>query len=372
MIWSEIVGQTEVITWLQKAIESGRLSHAYLFWGPTGVGKRTIAKVFASALNCRDGGCGSCLSCIKIDHETHPDIFFIEPEGNFLNIDQIRELQREVSLKPFEGKIKVCILDEVDRMTSPAANALLKTLEEPPPDLIFILITANLEGILPTIVSRCQLIRFKLVPSSKMVDILAAKYGMSRGQARLITLVSGGILGNALSLAASPWRLRRREIVLDIVEGIWDAGAVELSEAAGRLISEVKRPLRDLKEIQKKELETIEDLAFNKAHAMRMRKRLDQRYKRETSHQERQGFEEILNILASWYRDLLILTPIYRGENLLVNMDRIESLKRLSRNISLSQAQKAIEIIEGTKQLMRFNVNMHLAFEVMLFKLQEV
>jgi DNA polymerase-3 subunit delta' len=163
MIWQQISGQPEAVSRLRKFIETGALSHAYLFHGPPGVGKLTCAHLFAAAINCEKGGCGECPTCLKILNDTHPDVAIIEPQGNYLFIDQIRQISRGVFLKPFEAGKKVYILRDVDRMTPEAANAFLKGLEEPPPQVIFVLVTSNLDGVIPTLVSRCQVVFFRHV-----------------------------------------------------------------------------------------------------------------------------------------------------------------------------------------------------------------
>lgn len=370
MVWDNVFGQQEAIDVLRRALESNSLSHAYLFFGPPGVGKRTVAKGLASVLNCEKGGCGGCPSCLKVAHETHPDVFHIEPEGNFITIGQVRELQHEAELKPFEGFRKVCVVDDVDSLTSEAASALLKILEEPPSDLTLALLATNLEGVLPTIVSRCQLVRFKAIPPGRMAEILVANYGFPPERARLLTKISGGILGDALDLANSPWRLERRGVILGIAQGIPRADALELAEAAEELILEVERPLERLKVRQERELKEARELAFDNSHAAYLKRRFGDKHKRERNRWKRRGFEEILDIFASWYRDLMILVETF-DENLLVNVDQVERLKEF-RNVSTFKLSKALEIVHKSKEILRFNVNALLAFEVMLFKLREV
>jgi len=156
MPFSEIIGHEHNIKVLLRSIERGRLHHAHIFSGPEGVGKRLTAVSLAKALNCREmvaDFCGHCVSCKKIDDGNHPDVKIVVPDGQFIKIDQIRDLQHDLQFRPFEGKKRVFIIDSADKMGLPAANSLLKTLEEPPRDSILILVTANLHSLLPALLT---------------------------------------------------------------------------------------------------------------------------------------------------------------------------------------------------------------------------
>ena len=140
-----------------------RIAGAYLFVGPTGVGKETVANHFAKSINCLEldeGACGTCISCRKTADGNHPDTQIVSPSGAWIRIDQIRELQKRIVYRPYEGIRKVAILREAERMNLEAANCLLKTLEEPPAESVLILLTSNLDALIPTIRSRCQIIKF--------------------------------------------------------------------------------------------------------------------------------------------------------------------------------------------------------------------
>jgi DNA polymerase-3 subunit delta' len=162
MSFSEIKGQARAIKTLKRVLAEGRLAHAYIFLGPQG-GRQELALNLAKAVNClqnREGEpCEKCPSCRKISGLNHPDVQLIEPEGLSLKIGQMRRLQDQISLKPFEGKKKVHIIEEAEKMTPEAANSLLKTLEEPPGESLLILGTSNLFALFPTIISRCQLLK---------------------------------------------------------------------------------------------------------------------------------------------------------------------------------------------------------------------
>ncbi|MQY53415.1 MAG: DNA polymerase III subunit delta' [Firmicutes bacterium] len=196
MKFSEIVGQEVAVNILKKSIENNRSHHAYLFMGPDGVGKRTTAIAFAKGLNCRSSssdGCDLCDSCKKIENRTHPDVELIGPRegGLTISIDQIRKLQRRVAYKPVEGNWKVYIIDD-------AASHLLKTLEEPPPQVILILITENIYRLLSTVRSRCQLILFRQIPRTLIEKTLTDQYEVAPEEARSLARLSSGSIGRAL------------------------------------------------------------------------------------------------------------------------------------------------------------------------------
>lgn len=203
MKFSEIVGQEVAVNILKKSIENNRCAHAYLFVGPEGVGKRTTAIAFAKGLNCHSSssdGCDRCDSCIKIENGKHPDVELITPReaGLAISIEQIRKLQRSVSYKPLEAKWKVYIVDDAADATEEAANCLLKTLEEPPPQVIIILVTENIYRLLSTVRSRCQLVLFRQIPRNLIEKILVHQYQVPPEKARSLAWLSSGSIGRAL------------------------------------------------------------------------------------------------------------------------------------------------------------------------------
>ncbi|MEA3470707.1 MAG: DNA polymerase III subunit delta', partial [Thermodesulfobacteriota bacterium] len=201
MSFSDIYGQERQKAVLKSAMERGRVSHAYLFHGMKGVGKKTTAEIFAKALNCEEEGfdsCDSCSSCVKMDHGNHPDFVLIEPEGFFIKIEAVRGLQGQIKFRPFEGKKRVFVIADAERMNSPAANALLKTLEEPTSSNILILISSRPHELPRTVVSRCQRLRFNPLSRDVISTFLRDSYSVDEEAARLIASSSGGSIGRAL------------------------------------------------------------------------------------------------------------------------------------------------------------------------------
>ena len=206
--FKEVIGQEHITETIKNAIKTGKVAHAYIFAGPRGVGKTTTARIIAKALNCEsrvDGEpCNNCPSCESINKGAFPDVIEIDAASN-RGIDQIRELRETVFYSPAQGKYKVYIIDEFHMLTKEAFNALLKTLEEPPSHVVFILATTELDKIPATILSRCQRFLFKKVPEKKIIEALADicdKEGVTyEGEAlKLIAIASEGCLRDAESL----------------------------------------------------------------------------------------------------------------------------------------------------------------------------
>ena len=167
-VFESIFGQAQVRDYLRTTLRTGRLSHAYLFTGPPGSNKTSAAYAFAQALICPDQGCMTCDHCRRAARRNHPDIHFIEPEGahGYL-VDQIREVVADAHLAPIQATRKIYIIDRVDLLGTQAANAFLKTLEEPPENVVFILLGRTKDAVLPTIVSRCQVVPFRHIPTTE-------------------------------------------------------------------------------------------------------------------------------------------------------------------------------------------------------------
>jgi len=204
MGFGEIIGQQKALETLRAALAHGRLHHAYLFLGPEGVGKRTIGLALAQALHCNemaDDSCGHCTNCLRIQSGNHPDVRLIEPVAGKkeISIQQIRSIEKELSFRAFSGK-KIVIIDPATLMNLSAQNALLKTLEEPPPDSLLILVASNAGGLLPTVRSRCLRIPFGPLPRELIAGYLAAKQTMTQADAQLVAAMSMGSLGAALDL----------------------------------------------------------------------------------------------------------------------------------------------------------------------------
>lgn len=316
MTWEKLKDQAAASQLLRNSLAEGRVAHAYLFLGPDTEGKSTAARLLAQALNCEAGQpCGSCSSCSLVATGSHPDVQVLTPQGRFLRLDQIRELCRRAGNTPLVGRTKVYILLEAEKLLPEAANHLLKTLEEPPSDTVFILSAEHKQTLLPTIVSRCQEVWFHpLTPEATSRRL--QETGCDPEQAHLAAHLAAGDLA-----AAKLW--------VD-------------DEAAGRW---------------KQFIELVSELPQGKSALF------------SAAEMFAQAPEYFLPLLQSWYRDLLAWRvnakqDIYhRGQE--ENLDQMASFYAPSDLVNCSKA------IEKTNQLVfgRSNVNVRLALEALLVQL---
>ncbi|MDE0013281.1 MAG: DNA polymerase III subunit delta' [Candidatus Poribacteria bacterium] len=312
-----IIGHQQIVEQLQRTVASDRIAGAYLFVGPTGIGKETVARYFAQLIFCQQDTqlpmvCGTCLACRKVDSGNHPDLQFIRPDGSLLRIGQIRELQKQIIYEPLEASRKVYILTDVERMNAEAENCLLKTLEEPPAASVLILLTSNIEALLPTTRSRCQILQFHPMPTRELTGVLIDRFSVAPEQAITLAIAAGGAIGKAI---------------------------IQL-ETGSTFTEEVPEILK----------ETDLLAAFRLAEHLK-------------------DNPEILDELVVWYRDLLFLQQGAPNE-LITHVHSLEELQRIAPYYSRLRIQQAIQTIFNTKSLIEnTNTNATLALEVMCLKL---
>ncbi|MGE5172273.1 MAG: DNA polymerase III subunit delta', partial [Betaproteobacteria bacterium] len=216
---------------MKRALANKTLAHAYLFSGETGIGKKMTALALAAAVNCANsgpgGGCGECPSCRKVASGGHPDVHLVIPDGDEIKIDQIRQVQADLALMPFEGVKKTLIVDSAECMNPASSNAFLKTLEEPPGDALIILITSMPQSLLSTIRSRCQEVRFQPLPRHTLARALVKKRGLSEGDAWFLAALAQGSMGRGLEMDVGQ-ESAERDRIMALWEGLHGMGASEV------------------------------------------------------------------------------------------------------------------------------------------------
>jgi len=247
MDW-DFIGNEGAVNLLGAQIRTGHVRHAYLFSGPSGVGRRTLALRLAQALNCpqpdaKGRPCRVCRVCRQIENMQHADLFVVqaEKEGGTLKVDQVRELQQRLSTHPYEGQYKIALLLRLEEAHLSAMNALLKTLEEPNPNVVIFLTCDNLENLLPTIVSRCEIIRLHPMSFDRLKLDLQTKTGVSEDNATLYAHLSGGRPGLALRMLDDPSVLQERNASLQELAGLANSGVVDRFARADKISKDKDR-----------------------------------------------------------------------------------------------------------------------------------
>ena len=304
--WEQLIGHEWAVQQLREALRNDHVGHAYLITGQAHIGKTTLARTFAQALNCTADDvaarpCGQCRTCQLIAADRHPDVRLVEGETSSrgrlsLKIEQIRALQQELNLAPYEARTKVAILRRFDAANPSAANAFLKTLEEPPGEVILLLTADNADSLLPTITSRCRVLSLRPIPQARIATALQARWGVEPAEARRLAHLAGGRLGWAVNAVTTPEALQARD------------GALEsLHQALGG--SRVTR--------------------FGLADKLS---------------RQPDVLPELLQTWLTWWRDLALLALGSDNPDALTNIDHLEHLRRVA------AAWTKADVVVGFKQ----------------------
>lgn len=310
----------------KRAIEHQKVSHAYILTGETGMGKKSVASAFSMALLCEKGGiepCMLCHSCKQVFSGNHPDLIYVKHEKpNSIGVDDIREqIHDTIMIRPYSSRYKIYVVDEAEKMTVQAQNALLKTIEEPPSYAIVVLITTNEEAFLPTILSRCVKLNLKPLKDYTVKNYLTSSMHVMDKEAEVYAAFARGNLGKAIHLASSDEFQELYRSVMNLVKNVESMDIVDLLDR-----------IREMKE---------------------------------------QNFDiyEILDLLQFWYRDVLMY-KVTKDMNLLIFKDEYKMINGMGQKVDYAGLEKILAAIENTRTRLNANVNMELAMELLLLTMK--
>lgn len=366
-VWEPLAGN-RTIQALQRQVMVPSPAHSWLLLGPRGAGKAAAALAMAATLNCPVApavGCGECSSCLRILRRRHPDVHHISAEGAFILVDQIRDSVLSVaSRSPFEGKAKVFVIEEADRMNPSAQNALLKTLEEPFDDTMFILLSGREEELLDTIKSRCRIVHLQRVAEDRIAEMLTSE-GTSPEKALLAARVCEGDLQRALNLVASPAMWERRLTWLSIPRRL--LSAVDALDIAAEIVAEARDAAKEREVEQKAAVVELAEAMGEGRGTATVRTALAKRHKRELRRTEEAVLSEALDALGSFYRDALALRA---GGESVANLDRLEELQGWADStVGDAALVGAVEACVAARSALFKNANVALTIENALLEL---
>ena len=324
--FNNLLGHDKAKALLRKAVNKNKMGHAYLFRGPDGVGKKRAALTLGAYLNCKNplenDACGRCASCRKYNTSNHPDLLIVSPDGAAIKIAQVRELKHQLTFSPLEAKTRVVILEDIHTMRREAANSLLKTLEEPPPNNLLILTADQAGDVLPTILSRCQIIPFGSLDYNDIAQVLMRENNMEEPQALALASVAEGSIGRAQFLWQENLLTFRQEVVEHLLLGEHDK-----AEIIGKII-----------------------LLSEKAAALK------------------ENTAEFLALLRLWYRDLVLITA-GAPESSVANKDLSFLIPEAQKRWNLIQLNTRLHRIDRAERQLLRNCSRTLVLETLFFDL---
>lgn len=324
--FQDIIGQEHIVEHMKNALQQGKVSHAYIIQGERSSGKEFIAKIFASALQCEGETkpCGKCVSCMQALSGNHPDIIYVSHEKpNAISVEDIRlQINNDIGIKPYSSDFKIYIMNECEKMTVQAQNALLKTLEEPPAYGVIILLTTSVEALLPTILSRCVVLNMRPVKDQLVKDYLMQELEIPSYKANICVAFARGNVGRAKLLAISEEFDNIRANALRLVKNIHNMELYEVTKA--------------IKEINEYQMDV----------------------------------NDYLDVLSIWYRDVLLFKATH-DTNPLVFKEEIADIRKASDRSAYEGIEVILKALDVAKMRLRANVNFELVMELLFVTIQE-
>jgi DNA polymerase-3 subunit delta' len=381
-VWTELVGQEPVVETLQAALaDSGggagpraangraHLTHAWLFTGPPGSGRSNAARAFAAALQCENGGCGECHSCVTARTGSHPDIAVIRTDGLSIGIDTAREYVRKAALRPSLGRWQVLIVEDADRLTDQAANALLKAIEEPASHTVWMLCAPAVEDVMITVRSRCRPVLLRTPPTDAITGLLVSRDGIEPELAHAAAAASQGPIGRARGLARDPEARDRRRAILALplgVRGLGDclAAAQAINEEATARAAAIADVADERETSDLRASWGVEDRGRRPAGFAGEASRLEKDQKRRRTRLARDAIDGVLIDLLAFCRDVVAVQCA--PGTALVNADVASDVETAARMWTPESTLRRIDAIVDCREALDANAAAQLALERMM------
>ncbi len=373
-MFDAVPGQVQAKSFFERVIHDGTLSHAYLLAGPEGLAKTTFARELGAALVSGCGNCGACPECERARDGVHPDLHVLEREGDVYRLEQIEPVVADLSLKPFSATHRVWVIPEVEYLNPQSANKLLKSIEEPPSYVVFVLVTDRLERVLPTIVSRCQIVEFRSLSDTEVSAYLVERHHLEPARAEALARLSQGSVEKAARLAddASGAGLRGEYLkyAAAIVAGArpkdgpapTDAFLGVLARQQAEIAAQVEEELGRRIEGLERQFQDTKDLKWYREQA-------EARAKREQVRRSRLAAQDALDLLVSWVRDLWVCAS--GADDVLWNSDHRDALAGA---VAAAPGHYAhlLGVAAKTRKDLYLNIDQKLALQAMFARFEEV
>lgn len=380
-VWSDLIGQERVVATLQRAVSardeggnSHAMSHAWLFTGPPGSGRSNAARAFAAALQCPFGGCGECNSCITTLSGAHPDVTVVRTEQLSIGVDEVRDLVRRAAMSPTTGRYQVLIVEDADRITERGADALLKSIEEPPARTVWLLCAPNADDLVATVRSRCRKVELSTPRTASVAELLRRRDGVEPGLADYAARVAQGHVGRARALARSEEARQRRADILHLPSRLTGLGACleaasQLVEAATAEASAVTAELDSREQAALAEALGMNTKGMKPRNAQAALRELADQQKARAKRLQRDALDRVLTELTSFYRDVLTLQTGAGVE--LINAEQVDAISTVAGTSSAEGTVARLDAILAARTALETNVAPLLAMESLLISLAD-
>ena len=373
-VWADLVGQDRVVETLRNAVAGGRhaMTHAWLVVGPPGSGRSNAARAFAAALQCPDGGCGTCQTCRTSLRGSHPDVTLVRTEKLSIGVDEVRELVMRAAMNPTMGRRQVLVVEDADRITERGADALLKAIEEPAPRTVWVLCAPTPDDVLVTIRSRCRRVELATPSVDAVARLLHERDGVPTEMAAFAARVGQGHIGRARALARDEHARRLRKEVLDLPHRLTTLGAC--LQAAANLVDaateEATQVTTELDARERSELSAALGTGtrgVRSRHAVAALKDLEDQQKLRSKRLQRDALDRVLTELTAYYRDVLAVQT--QATTSLINAEQTREITALARRTPPERTVACLDAILACRTALETSVAPLLAMESLMISL---